>query len=47
MTGCPSHRQQSGFLSIFKLNSNTIKICSNLGDSTGKTEYIENEISFE
>ena len=47
MTGCPSHRQQSGFLSIFKLNSTTIKICSNLGDSTGKTEYIENEISFE
>ena len=47
MTACPSHSQQGGYLSIFKLNSTTLKICSNLGNSTGKTQYIENEISFE
>ena len=47
MTACPSHAQQGGYLSIFKLNSTTIKVCSNLGDSTRKTQYIENEISFE
>ena len=47
MTACPSHVEQGGYLSIFKLNSTTIKVCSNLGNSTGKTQYIENEISFE
>ena len=47
MTACPSHAEQSGYLSIFKLNANTIKICSNLGNSSGKTEYIENTISYE
>ena len=47
MTACPSHSQQGGYLSIFKLNANTIKICSNLGDSSGQTKYIENTILYE
>ena len=47
MTACPSHAQQGGYLSIFKVNAFTIKICSNLGNSSGQTKYIENTISFE
>ena len=47
MTACPSHAQQGGYLSIFKVNANTIKICSNLGNSSGQTKYIENTISYE
>ena len=47
MTACPSHAQQGGYLSIFKLNAKTIKVCSNLGNSSGQTKYIENTISYE
>ena len=47
MTSCPSHAQQGGYLSIFKLNANTIKVCSNLGNGSGQTKYIENTISYE
>ena len=47
MTACPSHPDQGGYLSIFKLNTSTIKICSNLGYSTGSTVYIESNINYE
>ena len=47
MTACPSHSQQAGFLSIFKINSSTIKVCSNLGHNSGSNSYIENLITFE
>ena len=49
MSACPSHPDQLGYLSIFKHNNTTIKICSNLEYSSGssKTVYIENLISFE
>ena len=46
MRACPSHAQQGGYLSIFKLNTKTIKICSNLGNSSGQTKYIENTVSY-
>ena len=47
MNTCPSHSDQGGYLSVFKLNSTTIKICSNLGDSTGSTKYMESTINYE
>ena len=47
MTSCPSHRDHGGYLSVFKLNDTTIKICSNLGNSTGSTQYIESNVNFE
>ena len=47
MSACPSHSEQGGYLSVFKLNSKTIKICSNLGYSSGSTKYIESTINYE
>tara|TARA_B100000965_G_scaffold375428_1_gene367746 strand:- start:114 stop:644 length:531 start_codon:yes stop_codon:yes gene_type:complete len=47
MSACPSHPDQLGYLSIFKHNNTTIKVCSNLEYTSGKTVYIENLISFE
>ena len=47
MSACPSHPQQGGYVSVFKLNPSTIKICSNLGDSTGSTKYLESTINYE
>ena len=47
MNTCPSHSEQGGYISVFKLNSTTIKICSNLGDSTGSTKYMESTINYE
>ena len=47
MSACPSHPDQLGYLSIFKHNNKTIKVCSNLEYSSSKTVYIENLISFE
>ena len=47
MTSCPSHSQQGGYLSVFKLDSYRIKICSNLGNSSGSTKYMETTVSYE
>ena len=47
MSACPSNPDQLGYLSIFKSNSKTIKICSNLEYVSGKTVYLENSIAFE
>ena len=47
MTSCPSHRDQGGYISVFKLDDSTIKICSNLGNSSGSTEYIESNVIYE
>ena len=47
MNSCPSHADQGGYLSVFKLNASTIKICSNLGNSTGSTVYIESNVNYE
>ena len=47
MNACPSHSAQGGYVSVFKVNSTTIKICSNLGDSTGSTKYMESTINYE
>ena len=47
MNACPSHPDQGGYLSVYKLNASTIKICSNLGNSTGSTEYIQSSINYE
>tara|TARA_Y100001970_G_C13826774_1_gene647689 strand:- start:72 stop:599 length:528 start_codon:yes stop_codon:yes gene_type:complete len=47
MTSCPSHSQQAGYLSVFKLDAYRIKVCSNLGDSSGSTKYIETTVSYE
>ena len=47
MTACPSHSQQGGYLSVFKLDAYRIKICSNLGNSSGSTKYIETIVSYE
>ena len=43
MTACPSHAQQSGYLSIFKLNANTIKICSNLEIAQAKQNILKTQ----
>ena len=47
MSACPSHSQQGGYISVFKLNATTIKVCSNLGNSTGSTKYMESTINYE
>ena len=47
MSACPSNPDQLGYLSIFKLNNTTIKICSNLEYNSGNTVYIEDTITFE
>ena len=47
MSGCPTHPDMLGYLSIFKSSSNTIKVCSNLEYSSGSTVFIENSTSFE
>ena len=47
MTACPSHSQQGGYLSVFKLDAYRIKICSNLGNSSGSTKYMETTVSYE
>ena len=46
MSACPSHPEQGGYLSIFKLNSTTLRICSNLGRSTGSTQYKQTDITY-
>ena len=47
MSGCPTHPDMLGYLSIFKSSSSTIKVCSNLEYSSGSTVFIENSTSFE
>ena len=47
MSGCPTHPDMLGYLSIFKSSSNTIKVCSNLEYSSGSTVYIENTTTFD
>ena len=46
MRACPSHPDQGGYLSIFKVNSTTIRVCSNLGRSTGSTKYMQTDINY-
>ena len=47
MSGCPTHPDMLGHLSIFKSSSNTIKVCSNLDYTSGSTVFIEDSITFE
>ena len=47
LKNCPSHSQQGGYLSVFKLDAYRIKICSNLGNSSGSTKYMETTVSYE
>ena len=47
MSGCPTHPDMLGYLSIFKSSNSTIKVCSNLEYSSGSTVFIENSTSFE
>ena len=46
MRACPTHPDQGGYLSIFKLNNTTIRVCSNLGRSTGSTQYMQTDINY-
>lgn len=46
MRGCPTNSAMSGYMSIFKLNNTTIRICSNLGRSTGSTKYFQTDITY-
>ena len=46
MSACPSHVDQAGYLSIFKYNNTTIRVCSNLGTSTGSTKYMQTDITY-
>ena len=46
MRACPTHPDQGGYISIFKLNNTTIRVCSNLGRSTGSTQYMQTEINY-
>ena len=47
MSACPSHPDQLGYLSVFKVNSNKIKICSNLEYKNASTVYLEDTIEYE
>ena len=47
MTDCPTHREQQGYIAIYKIGSNTIKVCSHLKREGGVNEYMEHEIAFE
>ena len=38
MSACPSHPDQLGYLSIFKSDGDTIKVCSNLEYSSGRLD---------
>ena len=46
MNACPSHPDQGGYLSIYRLNNTTVRVCSNLGWSTGSTEYMQTDITY-
>ena len=46
MRGCPTNSAMSGYMSIFKLNNTTIRVCSNLGRSTGSTKYFQTDITY-
>tara|TARA_B100000745_G_scaffold276237_1_gene206108 strand:+ start:172 stop:717 length:546 start_codon:yes stop_codon:yes gene_type:complete len=43
---CPSASQLSGFSSIVKADSNTIRICSNAGDQCGAVGLLSDDIAF-
>ena len=47
MSACPSHPDQLGYLSVFKISSNKIKVCSNLEYKNGSTVYLEDTIGYE
>ena len=46
LRGCPTHSDISGYMSIFKLNYTTIRVCSNYGRSTGSTKYFQTDITY-
>ena len=46
MRACPSHPDQGGYLSIYRFNNTTVRVCSNLGRSTGSTKYIQTDIKY-
>ena len=46
MSSCPSHPDQGGYTSIFRLNNTIVRVCSNLGTSTGSTKYMQTDINY-
>ena len=46
MSACPTHPDQGGYLSIYRLNNTTVRVCSNLGRSTGSTKYMQTDITY-
>ena len=46
MRGCPTNSAMSGYMSVFKLNNTTIRVCSNLGRSTGSIKYFQTDITY-
>ena len=47
MNACPSTASTSGFLTIFKHDSNTIRICSNAGNQSGTIDLLINNVVFD
>ena len=47
MNACPSTASTSGFLTIFKHDSNTIRICSNAGNQSGTIDLLINDVVFD
>ena len=47
MTACPSVGQLSGFSTIFKVDSNTIRICSNAGNLSGSVDLLMDDAAFD
>ena len=47
MSACPSNPDQLGYLSVFKVSTNQIKVCSNLEYKNGSIVYLEDSVSYE
>ena len=47
MIKCPTHKEQQGYIAIYKTGSNTIKVCSNLKREGGVNEYLQNQITYD
>ena len=44
---CPSESQLSGFSTIFKVDSDTIRICSNAGSLSGSVNLLTDDVAFD
>ena len=47
LSTCPSEGQLSGFSTIFKVDSDTIRICSNAGSLSGSVDLLTDDVAFD